>query len=144
MSNNTLTLRGIDFAPLHRALIGFDQLFDNFENRYQNSTTNYPPYNVAKLGDNQYEIHLAIAGFSRDEVTIEVDQDQLIIKGNKKEGEKEVQYLHRGLAFRNFERSFVLADHVEVRDAEYKDGVLIVKLERVVPEALKPRQILIK
>lgn len=144
MSNNTLTLRTMDFAPLHRALIGFDQLFDSVENRWANSTTNYPPHNVVKLSENQYEVQLAIAGFSKEEVTIEIDQDQLVIKGNKKESDKEVHYLHRGLAFRNFERSFVLADHVEVKGAEYKDGVLIISLERVVPESLKPRTVFIK
>lgn len=143
MSNN-LTLRSVDFAPLHRALIGFDQLFDNFENRYQNSTTNYPPHNVVKIGENQYEIQLAVAGFSKQEVTVEIDQDQLVIKGNKHEDDASIQYLYRGLAFRNFVRSFTLADHVEVRDAEHKDGVLTIKLERVIPESLKPRQILIK
>jgi len=144
MSNNTLTLRTMDFAPLHRALIGFDQLFDTVENRWANSTTNYPPHNVVKLGENHYEVQLAIAGFSKEEVTIQIDQDQLLIKGNKKESDKPVQYLHRGLAFRDFKRSFVLADHVEVKGAEYRDGVLIISLERTVPEALKPRTVLIK
>jgi len=134
----------MDFAPLHRALIGFDQLFDTVENRWANSTTNYPPHNVVKLGENHYEVQLAIAGFSKEEVTIQIDQDQLLIKGNKKESDKPVQYLHRGLAFRDFERSFVLADHVEVKGAEYRDGVLIISLERAVPEALKPRTVLIK
>jgi molecular chaperone IbpA len=129
---------------LNRALIGFDRIFDNFENRYQNSTTNYPPYNVLKHDDNTFEVEIAVAGFDKEEISIEVDQDQLIIKGRRAKDEDTDKYLHRGLAARDFERVFTLAEYMEVGDAELTNGILSVKLTRIVPEALKPRLIAIK
>jgi molecular chaperone IbpA len=129
---------------LNRALIGFDRIFDNFENRYQNSTTNYPPYNVLKHDDNTFEVEIAVAGFDKQEISIEVDQDQLIIKGRRAKDEDTDKYLHRGLAARDFERVFTLAEYMEVGDAELTNGILSVKLTRIVPEALKPRLIAIK
>jgi molecular chaperone IbpA len=131
-------------AHLNRALIGFDRIFDNFENRYQNSTTNYPPYNVLKHDDNTFEVEIAVAGFDKEEISIEVDQDQLIIKGRRAKDEDTDKYLHRGLAARDFERVCTLADYMEVGDAELTNGILSVKLTRIVPEALKPRLIAIK
>ena len=131
-------------AHLNRALIGFDRIFDNFENRYQNSTTNYPPYNVLKHDDNTFEVEIAVAGFDKEEISVEVDQDQLIIRGKKTQAETEVQYMHRGLAARDFERMFTLAEHIIVGDAELTNGILSVKLTREVPESLKPRLITIK
>lgn len=131
-------------AHLNRALIGFDRIFDNFENRYQNSTTNYPPYNVLKHDDNTFEVEIAVAGFDKEEISIEVDQDQLIIKGRRAKDEDTDKYLHRGLAARDFERVFTLAEYMEVGDAELTNGILSVKLTRIVPEALKPRLITIK
>jgi molecular chaperone IbpA len=131
-------------AHLNRALIGFDRIFDNFENRYQNSTTNYPPYNVLKHDDNTFEVEIAVAGFDKEEISIEVDQDQLIIKGRRAKDEDTDKYLHRGLAARDFERVFTLAEYMEVGDAELTNGILSVKLTRIVPEALKPRLIAIK
>ena len=129
---------------LNRALIGFDRIFDNFENRYQNSTTNYPPYNVLKHDDNTFEVEIAVAGFDKEEISIEVDQDQLVIKGCRAKEEDTSKYLHRGLAARDFERVFTLAEYMEVGDAELTNGILRVKLTRIVPEALKPRLIAIK
>lgn len=129
---------------LNRALIGFDRIFDNFENRYQNSTTNYPPYNVLKHDDNTFEVEIAVAGFDKEEISIEVDQDQLIIKGQRQKDDDSSKYLHRGLAARDFERVFTLAEYMEVGDAELTNGILSVKLTRIVPEALKPRLIAIK
>jgi molecular chaperone IbpA len=133
-----------DTNALNRALIGFDRIFNDFENRVQHSTTNYPPYNVIKHNDDSFEIEVAVAGFDREDITIEVDQDQLRIKGQRTEQATEHQYLHRGLAARDFERTFTLAEHIIVGNAELTNGILSVKLTREVPEALKPRMIAIK
>ena len=129
---------------LNRALIGFDRIFNDFENRFQHSTTNYPPYNVIKHDENSFEIEIAVAGFDREDITIEVDQDQLRIKGQRTKADDADKYVYRGLAARDFERSFTLAEHIIVGDAELTNGILRVKLTREVPEALKPRLIAIK
>jgi len=132
-------------AHLNRALIGFDRIFNDFETRHVNSaTTNYPPYNIVKYDDDHFEIEIAVAGFDKEDVSIEVDQDQLRIKGQRIKEEDTSKYLHRGLAARDFERQFTLADHMEVGDAELTNGILRVKLTRIVPESLKPRLIEIK
>jgi len=138
-------LRTIDataLANLNRALVGFDRIFNDrfFETR----TNNYPPYNIVKYGENQYGIEVAVAGFSKSEITVEVDQDQLTVKGEKVKDGTEVEYLHRGLAARDFEQTFTLAEYMEVKSAEVTDGMLKINIERIVPEALKPRQIEIK
>jgi molecular chaperone IbpA len=138
-------LSRFDTQALNRALIGFDQLFNDVERRFANQVqTNYPPYNVIKHDDNNFEIEVAVAGFDREDITIEVDQDQLVIKGNRQKDDDASKYLHRGLAARDFERSWTLAEYMEVGDAELTNGILRVKLTRVVPEALKPRLIAIK
>ena len=138
-------LTRFDTQALNRALIGFDSLFNDVERRFANSVqTNYPPYNVLKHDDNSFEIEVAVAGFDREDITIEVDQNLLTIRGQRPEQETGPQYLHRGLAARDFERSFTLADHIIVGDAELTNGILRVKLNRVVPDALKPRLIAIK
>ncbi len=137
-------LARFDTTALNRALIGFDRIFNDFENRFQHSTTNYPPYNVIKHDENLFEVEVAVAGFDREDITIEVDQDQLRIKGQRKQVEDSREYLHRGLAARDFERTFTLADHIIVGDAELTNGILRVKLTRVIPESLKPRLIAIK
>jgi len=134
-----------DTQSLNRALIGFDQLFNNVERRFANQVqNNYPPYNVLKHDENHFEIEIAVAGFEKEDITIEVDQDQLIIKGQRLKDEDADKYLHRGLAARDFERSWTLAEYMEVGDAELTNGILSVKLTRIVPEALKPRLIAIK
>ena len=134
-----------DTQSLNRALIGFDQLFNNVERRFANQVqNNYPPYNVLKHDDNHFEIEIAVAGFEKEDIKIEVDQDQLIIKGQRLRDDDADKYLHRGLAARDFERSWTLAEYMEVGDAELTNGILRVKLTRVVPEALKPRLIAIK
>jgi molecular chaperone IbpA len=134
-----------DTQALNRALIGFDQLFNNVERRFANQVqNNYPPYNVLKHDDNHFEIEIAVAGFEKEDIKIEVDQDQLIIKGQRLRDEDTDKYLHRGLAARDFERSWTLAEYMEVGDAELTNGILSVKLTRIVPEALKPRLIAIK
>jgi molecular chaperone IbpA len=134
-----------DTTALNRALIGFDQLFNDVERRFANQVqTNYPPYNVLKHDDDHFEIEIAVAGFDREDITIEVDQNQLTIKGQRQKEDDAGKYLHRGLAARDFERSWTLADYMIVGDAELTNGILRVKLTRVVPEALKPRLIAIK
>jgi molecular chaperone IbpA len=134
-----------DTSALNRARNGFEQLFYDVERRFANQVqTNYPPYNVLKHDENNFEIEIAVAGFDKGDISIEVDQDQLIIKGTRLKNEDTDKYLHRGLAARDFERSWTLADHMEVGDAELTNGILSVKLTRIVPEALKPRLIAIK
>lgn len=134
-------LHRIDTETLNRALIGFDSMFNNFERRFANSVSgNYPPHNVIKLDDNNYEIQVAVTGFDKEDVSVELDQNILIVTAGRPQEEERV-YLHRGLAQRNFVKHFPLAEHIEVRGAEQKNGVLTIKLERVIPEALKPRRI---
>lgn len=138
-------LTRFDPTALNRALIGFDRLFDDVERRFANSpNTNYPPYNILKHDENSFEIEIAVAGFDRDDVTIEVDQNQLRITGRRTKDDDAAKYIHRGLAARDFERVFTLAEHMEVGDAEMTNGILCVKITRVIPEALKPRLIAIK
>ena len=137
-------LARFDTTSLNKALIGFDRIFNDFENRFQQSTTNYPPYNVIKHDENTFEIEVAVAGFDREDITVQVDQDQLIIKGKKVKVDDDIQYLHRGLATRDFERSFTLAEHIVVGEGDLVNGILRVKLTREVPESLKPRLIKIK
>jgi molecular chaperone IbpA len=137
-------LRTIDaaaLAHLSRALIGFDRIWSDAESRTHN---NYPPFNLIKHSEINFEIQLAVAGFNKAEITVEVDQDQLIIRGQKAYAEAEPEYLHRGLAARDFEKSWTLADHMEVDEVELTNGILSVKITRIVPEALKPRLIAIK
>ncbi len=135
-----------DTNALNRALLGFDELFDNFENRFANQiNNNYPPYNILKRDENSYELEIAVTGFNKEEITVEIDQNQLIVKGERKrDDDAEIQYLHRGLANRDFTRSWTLAEHMEVGDGNIKNGVLSISLKRVVPEALKPRVLQIK
>jgi len=132
-----------DTNALNRALVGFDTLFDNFEKRFANQVNNsYPPYNVLKRDEDNYEIQIAVSGFEPDQVTVEVDQNELIIKGDAGTADNaDTVYLHRGLASRNFTRTFTLAEHMEVGEGRIKNGILTVELKRVVPEALKPRTI---
>lgn len=135
-------LRTIDTDTLTKALIGFDSMFNQFERKFANSVNNnYPPHNVIKLDENNYEIQVAVTGFGKDEVTVELDQNILIVTAGRDAEEDEKTYLHRGLAQRNFVRNFPLAEHIEVKGAEQKNGILTIKLERIVPEALKPRRI---
>lgn len=134
-----------DFAPLYRSTVGFDRLVQLLDGvaGFDNEVNGYPPYNIERLGDNEYRITMAVAGFSDAEINIEVKEQMLAVKGEKKPVEKERQFLHRGIATRTFERRFQLADHVEVKGADLKDGMLHIDLVRNVPERLKPRQIAI-
>ena len=135
-------LNRFDTQALNRALIGFDTMFDQLERRFANQVqNNYPPHNIIRTGENTYLIEVAVAGFGKNEVSVSLENNELTIKGEKAEIEEtaEIQYLHRGLASRNFVRVFPLAEHIEVKGAEIKDGILTVKLERIIPEELKPR-----
>lgn len=134
-----------DTNALNRALVGFDSLFDNFEHRFAGQLqNNYPPFNVLKRDEDHYEVQIAVAGFRPDEIDLTVENNELMIKGTKFEEADTAEYLHRGLAARNFERSWTLGQYLEVDSAEIKDGLLIIKLVRHVPEAMKPRKISIK
>jgi molecular chaperone IbpA len=128
---------------LNRALIGFDDVFSNFERRFANQmTNNYPPYNLVKINDNLYQIDIAVTGFMKEEVAVTVEANELTIRGERKrDDDAAVEYLHRGLALRDFERSFTLAEHMKVRSASISNGVLHIELEREIPEELKPRVI---
>jgi molecular chaperone IbpA len=131
-----------DTNALNRALLGFDSLFNDFEGRFANQIKdNYPPYNILKHSEDSYEIEVAVTGFAPEEVTVEIDQNQLVIKGQRQREDADPQYLHRGLATRDFTRSWTLAEHMEVGEGKIKNGVLTIALTRVVPEALKPRQL---
>ena len=132
-----------DTNALNKALLGFDQLFDNFEHRFANQIQqNYPPYNVLKHNDDSYELEIAVTGFTPEEITVEIDQTQLIVKGQRlRDEDTSTQYLHRSLATRDFTRSWTLAEHMEVGEGKIKNGVLTIALTRVIPEALKPRQL---
>ena len=129
---------------LNRALIGFNRISDDFENRFVNSTTNYPPYNVIQIDENNFEIEIAVAGFDKKDITITADSEHLVIKGQRSKEDTSEKYIYKGLANRDFEREFKLVDHMQVGEAELTNGMLRVKLTRVIPEALKSRLIAIK
>ena len=131
-----------DLSPLLRSSVGFD-VFDNVFDSVFNlneSNTSYPPYNILK-SDNNYTISLAIAGFSKDEIDISLQENELVIKGVAKDQNNKIEFLHRGIAGRNFERKFRLADTIKVSDANYENGLLNIYLEREIPEHQKPRKI---
>jgi molecular chaperone IbpA len=138
-------MRPIDFTPLYRSTVGFDRLFSLLDSvtGFDESVPAYPPYNIERLGDSEYRITMAVAGFGQDEINVEVKEQTLTVTGSKKAEVKERQFLHRGIAARSFERRFQLADHVEVKGADLKDGLLHLELVRNVPERLKPRTIAI-
>ncbi len=138
-------MRPIDFTPLYRSTVGFDRLFNLLDSvtGFDESAPAYPPYNIERLGENEYRITMAVAGFGQDEINVEVKEQGLTVTGAKKAEDKERQFLHRGIAARSFERRFQLADHVEVKGADLKDGLLHIDLVRNVPERLKPRSIAI-
>ena len=133
-----------DFAPYRRSTVGFDRLFDMLENSsFGNGGENYPPFDLIKTGENEYRIELAVAGFKPDEIDITSQQNQLIVSGRKSEesDERGSDYIYRGIANRSFERRFALADHIQVRGADMKDGLLAIDLVREIPEAMKPKKI---
>lgn len=135
-------MRSFDFTPYRRSMIGFDRLFDTLEKATgQQPTEGYPPFDIEKVGDDQFRIAVAVAGFRADEVEITSHNNTLIVRGQKAEDSSQRQWLHRGIAARAFERRFELADYVVVKAADLKDGLLTIELRREVPEAMKPRRI---
>ena len=133
---------GFDFTPYRRSTVGFDRLFDFLENASRAEQENYPPFDIEKLADDRYRITLAVAGFKPNELDITARQNLLVVTGRKAESRnRDGNFLHMGIATRAFERRFGLADYVQVRSAELKDGMLSVELVREIPEAMKPRKI---
>jgi molecular chaperone IbpA len=132
-----------DFTPLFRSTIGFDRLMSALEasQQWAEGGNGYPPYNIEKLGENEYRITLAVAGFGEDELGIEVRENILTVEGRKKEQETGSAFLYRGIAGRSFKRQFQLADHVVVENAHLHNGLLVISLKREIPEAMKPRRI---
>jgi molecular chaperone IbpA len=126
---------------LNRALIGFDTMFDQMERRFANSVNNnYPPHNILRLADNEYAIQLAVTGFDKSEISVTIENNVLVVKGESMTTDYAAeQYLHRGLATRDFVKEFSLAEHIEVAGAETKNGMLTIKLIRNIPESAKPR-----
>ena len=135
----------LTFGPLHHATLGFERLFDDIEKMMVDNTLSkpvtFPPHNILKLDDNRYIVELAVAGFSKDEIDISVNDGNLIIKGNKIEKEEKAEYLYKGIGTRSFTKTLRIADTVEVKGAEFADGVLRIGLENIIPDHKKPRKI---
>jgi molecular chaperone IbpA len=152
-----MNARSFDLTPFHRATVGFDRIFDLMDRQFTNTMNQgYPPYNIVKVDEDNYLIELAVAGFSLDELSITVNQNELLIDGQPtmkefadethvewKQGETPVHYLHKGIANRSFKRTFTLADHMEVKSAGLELGILTINLVRRVPEELQPKKIAI-
>ena len=137
-------MRNFDFAPLYRSAIGFDRLAQLFnEAQRSDATPSYPPYNIELIAEDKYSISMAVAGFTRNELDIESERDTLKIIGRKTKDDNTRNFLHRGIAARDFEHRFRLADHVKVLGARLENGLLTIELVREVPEACKPRRIAI-
>lgn len=142
-----LQLRSIDIPQLHRYGVGFDSMFDRIEEIMRTNSqhqSNYPPYNMIKYNDNRYAIEIAVAGFKQGEVSIEVKENQLSIEGKQAEVvDDSREFVHRGISGRDFVRVFTLAEHVEVIGARQENGILVIDLERQIPEEKKPKQVAI-
>ena len=143
-----LNLRALDIPSIHKFGIGFDNIFDELMRvNAQQTNTNYPPYNIVKHNEDSFAIEIAVSGFREGDINITLEKNVLTIKGeqtqNLDELEKEVEYVHRGISARNFNRTFTLADHVEVVGAKAENGILVIALERQVPEEQKPKTIAI-
>ena len=135
-------MRTYDFSPLYRSTVGFDRLFDLLDHAGRGET-NWPPYNIERLGEDQYRITMAVAGFAPDDIELVQQQSSLFVSGQKRGSDEDKQYLHRGIATRSFKQTFNLADHVKVSGARLEHGLLTIELVREVPEAMKPRRIAI-
>ncbi len=140
-------MRHFDLSPLYRSTVGFDHLFSALDqlNRVDNGSAGYPPYDIERTDENAYRIVMAVAGFRQDDLSIEVKENALTIRGEKTPDEprEDREVLYRGIAQRGFERRFQLADHVKVQGAKLENGLLSVELEREIPESMKPRTIAI-
>src|SRR5688572_21115937 len=138
-------MRQFDLTPLYRSTVGFDRLgslLDTLTN-FEGEAPSYPPYNIERVGENEYRISMAVAGFGESDLAIEVKENTLSIHGEKRVEQEDTTFLHRGIASRSFERRFQLADHVVVKGASLENGLLHVDLVRELPEAMKPRTIAI-
>jgi molecular chaperone IbpA len=135
-------MRTYDLNPLWRSTIGFDRLFDLLDETQHRTEDKYPPYNIERLGEDRYQISLALAGFSPDEIAVTAEQNVLTVEGYKSEKDQH-EYLFQGISARSFKRQFNLADYVQVKTATFDNGLLRVELVREIPEALKPRRIAI-
>lgn len=136
-------ITSFDLTPFYRNTVGIDRLFDRIVNQIDSATaTNYPPYDIIRVADDSYEIRVAAAGFRQGEIDVEFHEGRLTIQGHHSDqAAPEVEYLHHGISNRGWVRQFTLADYVEVKSAVMQDGILTVRLERLVPEALKPKKI---
>jgi molecular chaperone IbpA len=134
-------MRNIDFTPFRHSTVGFDRLFDLLESSIPAQVgDNYPPFDLVQENEDKYRITLAVAGFRSDEIELTAQQNLLIVAGRKRDDDN-ARYIHRGIAARAFERRFGLADYVQVKRADLRDGVLSIELEREIPEEMKPRKI---
>jgi molecular chaperone IbpA len=142
---NTLSLRALDIPAIHRFGIGFDSMLDELMRmNAAQSNNNYPPYNVVQNSEDNFAIEIAVAGFTEGEISIELENRMLTITGNKiHDLDNPKEYLHRGISYRNFQREFILGEHVEVKNAEHNNGILTITCERLVPEDKKPKSIAI-
>jgi molecular chaperone IbpA len=138
-------VRHLELTPLYPRTLGFDRLFDQIEKVFEgvdNPTLDkFPPHNIVKLNDTQYVVELAVAGFSKNDIDITVEDSSLVIKGTKAEEDSKLEYLHRGIGTRAFTKTIKLADTVQVSGAEFKDDILRVGLQNIIPEEKKPRKI---
>ena len=130
-----------DFSPFYRSSVGFDRLFNRLDSATRSNAGGYPPYNIEVVDDDEYRITMAVAGFTRDDLTITGEPNSLIVKGEQESEDEGRRFLHRGIAARSFEHRFQLADHVRVTGADLRDGLLHIRLEREIPEAMKPQTI---
>ncbi|MET4032253.1 molecular chaperone IbpA [Bradyrhizobium sp. JR7.2] len=135
-------MRTYDFAPLWRSTIGFDRLFDLAETAQRASEDNYPPYNIERMAEDRYQISLAVAGFSPEDIVITAEQNVVTVEGSKSD-KTERDFLYRGISHRAFKRQFSLAEYVQVKSAAFDNGLLTIELVREIPEAMKPRRIAI-
>lgn len=143
LTDEDITMRTYDFSPLYRSAIGFDRLAQLFDQAQRTDMPSYPPYNIELVAEDRYRITMAVAGFDRSELDIETERDTLTIVGRKQKDETQRTFLHRGIAARDFEQRFQLADHVKVVSAQLDNGLLNIELVREIPEAMKPRKVAI-
>jgi molecular chaperone IbpA len=141
LSKEDALMRTVDFSPLYRSVVGFDRLAALLDAAAAGESTGYPPYNIETVGQDAYRVEIAVAGFKPEELNLEVKENVLTVQGRKTANDESRRFLHRGLAERNFERRFQLADYVVVTDAQLSDGLLSIALKRELPEAMKPRRI---
>ena len=140
-----MTLGHISFGPLYNSTLGYDRFFDEVErllnSDVQKVTTSFPPHNILKLNDSKYVVELAVAGFTKDEIEITVQDGTLTIRGTKQDKLEDSVYVHRGIGTRSFTKTLSVADTIEVQGAEFKDGILRIGLENIIPDHKKPRKI---